>query len=176
MVNPTPSNATFTPQVLTGVSGITQLHGTVDGAFLMLDTSSRVWAIGNGGGGVGGDYLAGASPHFSLPPVQISLNPVAHLMIADGRNAMFGVITSAGEIWAWGRNQYEFAARGYAYFATVWPPVALFTPALLSPPNSVIGFGAGTAALKVADINAGCIAVWRADPALAGQNQVSIVG
>ncbi len=90
---------TSRPAVIANLSGVAEVAGGGDGAYV-LKTDNTVWAWGRNDQGQCGD---GTTTH-RLTPVQVTgLSGVTQLA-AIGRSG--AVLTSAGEVWAWGENAY----------------------------------------------------------------------
>lgn len=89
----------LTPAIVPNFSGVVQVTGSGDGAYA-LRTDKTVWGWGRNNGNGEGMVGDGTNVNRSTP-VQINVTDVVQLSGAGGAGA---VLTSTGQVWAWGEN------------------------------------------------------------------------
>lgn len=90
---------TSTPAVIPNFSNVAQVTASGDGAYA-LKTDKTVWGWGRNNGNGEGMVGDGTNIHRSTP-VQINVTNVVQLSGVGGAGA---VLTSTGQVWAWGAN------------------------------------------------------------------------
>lgn len=117
-----------TPTMISGLSNVTSLSGTGDGAYA-LTSSGQVYAWGYGGGGALGQ---GTTNTNAVSPVLVPglSNITAVGSVEDGGYA----VSSNGQIYSWGTNTNGDLAEGSA--TTSASPVTITSPMSTTTPTS----------------------------------------